>query len=94
MIEGCYIPFSWKSDFDARYLPEIRYVCLVMSEGYIWAHFDDIKRYASTIERRLDDSDCRLETLLADNAHTLEMCRKYQVDHLLIDAEYSVDLEL
>lgn len=94
VIEGCYIPFSWKEDFDERYLLEIRYVCLVMSKGYIRNHFDDIKRYADIIERRLDDSDCRMETLLADNARTLEMCKEHQLEYLLIDTEYNVDLKL
>ena len=31
IVEGCYIPFDWRRDFDARYLPAIRFVCLAMS---------------------------------------------------------------
>ncbi|HIZ79851.1 MAG TPA: adenylate kinase, partial [Candidatus Lachnoclostridium stercorigallinarum] len=34
-VEGCYIPFGWKKDFDPEYLKHIRYYCLVMSEHYI-----------------------------------------------------------
>ena len=70
MIEGCYIPFDWEKDFDEHYLSEIKYRCLVMSENYILNHYNDIKRYANVIEQRLDDSDCTLESLLADNKQT------------------------
>lgn len=94
IVEGCYIPFSWKRDFGKRYLAEIRYICLVMSENYIRNHFDDIKRYASAVERRLDDTDCTIETVLADNRNTLKLCKEYQVEYLLIDDEYDVSLAL
>ena len=42
IIEGCYIPFSWAQDFSAEYLKALRCYCLVLSERYIRAHFDDI----------------------------------------------------
>ena len=32
IVEGCYIPFDWKIDFEQEYLNNIRYYCLVMSE--------------------------------------------------------------
>ena len=32
VIEGGYIPFTWKADFNEQYLKEIRYSCLVMSK--------------------------------------------------------------
>ena len=35
IIEGCYIPFDWKNDFNKKYLKEIKYICLVMTEKYI-----------------------------------------------------------
>lgn len=43
VIEGGYIPFNWKEDFDNEYLKEIRYYCLVMSETYINNNFNQIK---------------------------------------------------
>lgn len=52
IIEGCYIPFDWKKDFSADYLKNIRLFCIVMSENYIRAHFNDIKKYAGVIEKR------------------------------------------
>lgn len=91
IVEGCYIPFDWKKDFDESYLSHIRYICLIFSEKYIRSHFKDIKDHASVIEQRLDDSDYTIETALQDNARTLEMCKKHNADYLLVDDEYNID---
>ena len=32
IAEGCYIPFNWRDDFEEKYLSEIQYVCLIISE--------------------------------------------------------------
>ena len=94
IVEGCYIPFDWQKDFDAEYLEHIKYYCLVMSEGYIRNHFDDIKGYANVIEQRLDDDGCTMESVLEDNANMLVLAEKYQVNYVLIDDEYEVDIEM
>ena len=94
IVEGCYIPFEWQKDFDAEYLEYIKYYCLVMSEGYIRNHFDDIKGYANVIEQRLDDDGCTMESVLEDNANMLVLAEKYQVNYVLIDDEYEVDIEM
>ena len=92
IVEGCYIPFDWEKDFDAEYLEDIRYYCLAMSENYIKNHFADIKRYASVIENRLDDEWCTLESVLADNAKVLELAKKHNVNYVLIDVKYEIDI--
>lgn len=94
IVEGCYIPFTWREDFEERYLREIRYLCLVMSEGYIRSHFADIKGHACDIEDRGDDSWCTLEGVLADNAQYLALCRQYHCPYFLIDGEYPADFGL
>lgn len=94
IVEGCYIPFDWAKDFDREYLSKIRYICLVMSESYIYDHFDDIKKYADVIEKRLDDEYFTLRSVLSDNLQTLKMCEKYHVDYLLIDTDYNVNTQL
>ena len=94
IVEGCYIPFDWEKSFDAEYLPHIQYRCLVMSEAYIRSHYADIRKYASTIEERLDDSCCTMEALLRDNGSTLKMCQTHHADYILIDDAYCVDIEL
>ena len=94
IVEGCYIPFDWAKSFDETYLEHIRYTCLVMSESYIREHYSDIKKYASIIEERLDDSDCTLENLISDNAEILEKCHLYGGHYHLIDGRYPLDIEL
>ena len=92
IIEGCYIPITWQEDFEKEYIDNIKYYCLVMSENYIRNHFEDIKKYASVIENRLDD-DCTIDVLLRDNAQILELCRKHNESYLLIDDEYKIDID-
>lgn len=94
IVEGCYIPFEWSKDFESKYLENIKYYCLVMSDKYIRNHFSDIKKYASVVENRMDDEDCTIETVLRDNAEILEQCQTYKVNYLLIDDKYQVDIEL
>ena len=91
IVEGCYIPFDWSKDFEKKYLSEIKYICLVMSEQYIRNHFKDIITYANIIEKRLDDSDCNVESLIADNQKVLEMCEKYSLEYVKIDEDYNTE---
>ena len=89
IVEGCYIPFDWAKDFDEKYLPEIKYLCLVMSRDYIKDHFADIQKYANVIEERLDD-DCTQEELLLDNERNLALAKKHGVPYILIDDTYEI----
>lgn len=93
IVEGCYIPFDWQNDFSENYLKEIRYYCLVLSRDYIENHFSDIKKYASAIEERLED-DYTKDVALRDNEHSLEMCRRYNCNYILIDDHYDPKIEL
>lgn len=94
IVEGCYIPFDWKTYFDGDYLKEIRYYCLVMSREYIEKNFDDVRKFAGIIENRGEDSWCTKELLLKDNIYNLEMCKKYGCNFILIDNDYQIDIEL
>ena len=91
IIEGCYIPFDWQKDFDAEYLDNIRYYCLVMSEEYIKNHFADIKAYANVIETRIND-DCAMASVLADNAQILTLAQKHNANYILIEDKYEIDI--
>ena len=94
IVEGCYIPFDWQKDFGTEYLENIRYYCLIMSEEYIKSHFSDIKKYANTIERRLDDEWCTMESVLADNAEMLALAQKHNANYILIDDKYEINVDL
>ena len=90
IVEGCYIPFDWQTDFDKVYLKHIQYACLVMSRSYIETHFGDVQKYASTIEQRMDDSGLRIESLIAENEENLTQCIARGLPYILIDGEYSL----
>ena len=92
-IEGCYVPFAWRKDFDAEYLKNIKYYCLIMSEKYIENNFSDIKEFASVIENRLDDSYCTKESVLADNKLYLELAKAHNVNYILIEDKYEVEIQ-
>ena len=91
IVEGCYIPFDWQKDFDAEYLDNIRYYCLVMSEEYIKNHFADIKAYANVIEARIND-DCTMANVLADNAQILALAQKHNANYILIEDKYEINI--
>lgn len=94
VVEGCYIPFDWKKDFESDYLESIKYYCLIMSEDYIKNHFPDIKKYASAIENRINDEWCTMESVLEDNAHFLALAKEHNTNYILIDDKYEVDIVL
>lgn len=94
IVEGCYIPFDWSRDFEAEYLGHIKYYCLVLSENYIRNHFADIKKYANVVENRLEDTWCTMESVLEENARFLELARKHNVNYVLIQDKYQIDIDL
>lgn len=93
IVEGCYIPFDWQKDFDAAYLPSIRCCCLVMSEGYIKTHFADIRGYANAVENRLDDEECTMERVLADNMRVQRLAQEHHVNYILIEDQYDIHID-
>ena len=94
IVEGCYIPFDWQNEFDSEYLESIKYFCLVMSEKYIRKHFNNIKKYANAIENRLDDEWCTMESILSENTQMLEFAKKYNVNYILIEDKYEINIDL
>lgn len=94
IVEGCYIPFDWPKDFDAEYLENIKYYCLIMSEKYIMNHFSDIKDFANVIENRLYDEWCTMENILADNAEMLKLAQEYNMNYILLTDKYEINIDL
>ena len=94
IVEGGYIPFDWQKGFDSNHLESIKYYCLVMSEEYIRNHFADIKKYANVIENRLDDEWCTMESVLENNAEILKLAKMHNVNYILIDDKYEINIDL
>lgn len=90
IVEGCYIPFNWKDDFEETYLNELKYICLIMSERYIKTHFFDIKSNENVIENRMFGHASQ-EELIKENDYNLKMCKKYDNKYILINDKYEVD---
>ena len=92
IVEGCYIPFSWRSSFEERYLPHIQCRWLILSRAYILKNFDVIRDKANEIEQRLEDSGLNRDALIRENERNLEMCEAFGCKYILIDGEYRIDL--
>ena len=91
IIEGCYIPFDYKKYFDEKYLTEIAFCCLVMSEKYIENNFSDIVKYENVIEKRLC-TDISKSKLIAENRRNLQLCKEFNLNYILIDDKYEGEL--
>ena len=83
-----------ENDFEASCVENIKYYCLVMSQNYIRNHFNDITKYASVIENRLNDEDYTMERAIEENSVILELAEKHNVHYILIDDKYSVNVDL
>ncbi len=93
IVEGCYIPFRWRQDFDERYLSSIRFICLAMSERYIENHFSEILGHESEIESRSVDADCTMDALKADNSRMIDGFQNAGEQIVLIDSDYEQTIE-
>ena len=93
IIEGCYIPFRWKKDFEEQYLPLIRFICLAMSETYIENHFGEIVEHESEIEARLVEADCTMDSLKADNKSVIDGFQHFGETIVLIDSDYEQTIQ-
>ena len=88
IVEGCYIPFDWRNDFDDDYLSSIRFICLSMTDEYIDGHFDEIITHESDIESRLYPSDVTADGLKEDNRRIIEGFSRAGEEVILIDSDY------
>ena len=88
IVEGCYIPFGWRQDFDEQYLAHIRFICLAMTEDYIENHFDEIISYESEVETRLVEADCTITDLITDNKSYIDGFQKAGEHVVIIEDDY------
>ncbi|NWO20650.1 adenylate kinase [Oribacterium sp. oral taxon 102] len=88
IVEGCYVPFDWRKDFDEDYLSSIQFICLAMTDSYIDAHFEEIKDHASDIESRLEDSYCTIDSMKAENWKYIEGFQQAGENIVLINTDY------
>ena len=92
IVEGCYIPFDWRQDFDERYLPSIRFICLAMTDEYIKSHFDAIKTHESDIESRLIENVFSIDGLIAENQRMITGFQDAGEQVILIESDYEQNI--
>ena len=92
IVEGCYIPFDWRRDFDETYLRSIRFICLAMTDAFIDARFDEIKKHACDIEQRTDDA-LTIDALKKDNRRYRAGFEKAGEKITLIDTVYPTSFD-
>ena len=88
IVEGCYLPSTWRKDFSEEYLPSINFICLAMSDSYIDNHIDDIRKHGSDIEKRLFDTENTVDLLKADNHQYINEFTQSGEPVTLIDEDY------
>lgn len=94
IIEGCYIPFDWQNDFVGKYLPHIKFYCLIMTASYVEKNFSDIIKFENVIEKRTAGENVNKEILIKENTANLQLCKKYGLPYILIDKNYKVEIDL
>ncbi|MBP3754966.1 MAG: adenylate kinase [Lachnospiraceae bacterium] len=93
IVEGCYIPFDWRKDFEEEYLSDIRFICLAMTDKYIEKHFEDIVGRESEIEKRIQDPDYSIESVKSDNREFIKGFTESGEKITLIDSDYIKTIE-
>ena len=88
IVEGCYIPSDWRTDFDEWYLPFIRFICLAMTEEYIDHHFDEIIAHESDIESRVVEADCTPDDLKENNRWFIDIFGRAGEEIVIIENDY------
>ena len=91
IIEGCYIPFDLKKDFEEEYISNIQYVCLIMTEKYIKNNYKKIKNNENVIENRKEQGNIDINELIESNNYNLQMSKKYNNKYILIDDKYDIN---
>ena len=93
IVEGCYIPYDWRSGFEENYLQSIQFICLAMTDKYIDNNYNLIVKHCSDIEYRGDDADCTAETLKEDNRNVIAGFQQQGEQITLIDKDYEKALK-
>ena len=93
IVEGCYIPYDWRSGFEENYLQSIQFICLAMTDKYIDNNYNLIVKHCSDIEYRGDDADCTAETLKEDNRNVIVGFQQQGEQITLIDKDYEKALK-
>lgn len=88
IVEGGYIPFNWRKDFDDKYLSNIRFICLAMTDKYIEKNFEEIKKHRNDVELRQNSTHFTIENIENNNHMYINGCKENNEHVHLIDTSY------
>lgn len=87
IVEGIYVPLTFRKDFDEKYISQIRFICLAMSDKYIDKHYDEIISHSCDIEKRLY-TECNTNNLKNDNRKIIDGFTNAGEQVVVIDDDY------
>ena len=87
IVEGGYVPFNFRKDFDKKYLDEIYFICLVMTDNYIDNNFKDIVANSADVEKRLYNQ-CKIEDIKNENKKVINGFKNAGEKIVMIDNSY------
>ena len=93
IVEGGYVPFNFRKDFDKNYLDEINFICLAMTDNYIDNHFDDIVFHSEDVEKRLYNQ-CNIEDIKIENKKVINGFKNVGEKIVMIDNSYIETINL
>ncbi|MCB2291541.1 2-phosphoglycerate kinase [Clostridium sp. CS001] len=95
IIEGCYIPPEYISDFEPRYLEHIIALHIGFSINYIKKYFvSGIIKHISDIELKECDDYINPDNFISLHAHLKELCCKHNAIFFEIDDNYIGEMEI
>lgn len=93
IVEGGYVPFNFRKDFDKKYLDEINFICLAMTDTYINNHFNDIVFHSEDVEKRLYNQ-CKIEDIKNENKKVINGFKNEGEKIVMIDNSYIETINL
>ena len=93
IVEGCYVPPTWRANFDASYLESIQFICLAMTDDYIDNNYDNIIKHESDIESRMIEADCTKEELKQCNSWFINAFSHAGEKIIIISEDYEKALD-
>lgn len=90
IIEGCYIPTTYKDDFEPEYQNHIIALYLGFSKHYIETKFiSNILTYKSVIEHKeMDEGYMNIDNFIKLHFEQAQLCKKKQMYYFEINDEY------
>jgi 2-phosphoglycerate kinase len=94
IIEGCYLPPEYISDFEPNYLKQIISLYIGFSKDYIEKHFDSgIVEHRSEVEQKeFDDYYMNKDNFIKLHSQVKELCNKNNAKFFEINDDYAEEM--